>query len=105
MELFNKVKKIHLIGIGGSGMSGIAEVLLNLGYKISGSDIKNTEVIEHLRKLGAKIFIGHKKENIDSADVVVFSSAIKNNNPELREAKKRNIQIISRIEMLAEIAR
>lgn len=105
MELFNKVKKIHLIGIGGSGMSGIAEVLLNLGYKISGSDIKNTEVIEHLRKLGAKIFIGHKKENIDSADVVVFSSAIKNNNPELREAKRRNIQIISRIEMLAEIAR
>lgn len=105
MELFNKVKKIHLIGIGGSGMSGIAEVLLNLGYKVSGSDIKNTAVIEHLKKLGARIFIGHRKENINSADVVVFSSAINSNNPELREAKRRGIQTISRIEMLAEIAR
>ncbi|MCS7231632.1 MAG: UDP-N-acetylmuramate--L-alanine ligase [Elusimicrobiota bacterium] len=105
MDFFNKVRKIHLVGIGGSGMSGVAEVLLNMGYEVSGSDIKESETINRLKKLGAKIFIGHKRENINSADVVVFSSAIDKNNPELLEAKKKSIQIIPRIEMLAEIAR
>jgi len=104
-EIFNKVKKIHLVGIGGSGMSSIAEVLLNLGYQVSGSDIKNSAVIERLRNLGAKIFIGHKTGNVKDVDVVVYSSAIKNNNPEIITAKKKNIPVIPRIEMLAEIAR
>ncbi|MCX7956917.1 MAG: UDP-N-acetylmuramate--L-alanine ligase [Endomicrobia bacterium] len=103
--IFHKINRIHLVGIGGSGMSGIAEVLLNMGYKVSGSDIKNTEVIKHLRKLGAKVYIGHRKENVIGADVVVYSSAINENNEELIEAKKRKIQTIPRIEMLAEIAR
>lgn len=103
--IFNKIKKIHLVGIGGSGMSGIAEVLLNLGYKVSGSDIKNSEVIQRLRSLGAKIVLQHKKENIKDADVVVYSSAIKENNPEIIAAKEKKIPVIPRIEMLAEIAR
>lgn len=104
-DIFNKIKKIHLIGIGGSGMSGIAEVLLNLGYTVSGSDIKNSDVINKLKKLGAKIYIGHKKENVKDVDVVVYSSAIDSNNPEIIESKRRNIPVIPRIEMLAEIAR
>ncbi|MEN3014229.1 MAG: UDP-N-acetylmuramate--L-alanine ligase [Endomicrobiia bacterium] len=105
MNPFSKVKKIHLVGIGGSGMSGIAEVLLNMGYTVSGSDIKDSDVIARLKKLGANIFIGHKKENINSADVVVYSSAVNKNNPEIKEAQRKNIQVISRVEMLAEIAR
>lgn len=104
-EIFNKIKKIHLVGIGGSGMSGIAEVLVNLGYSVTGSDIKNSEIIKKLRKMGIKITIGHKRKNIKDADVVVYSSAIPDNNPEIIEAKKRNIPVIPRIEMLAEIAR
>lgn len=105
LEVFSKVKHIHLVGIGGSGMSGIAEVLLNLGYKVSGSDIKNSEVIERLKKLGAKVFIGHRSENVSKSDVVVYSSAVKPNNPEIVAAKKLGIPVIPRIEMLAEIAR
>lgn len=105
LEVFSKVKHIHLVGIGGSGMSGIAEVLLNLGYKVSGSDIKKSEVIERLKKLGAKIYIGHKNKNINNSDVVVYSSAVKPTNPEIVAAKKLGIPVIPRIEMLAEIAR
>lgn len=105
LEIFNKIKKIHFIGIGGSGMSGIAEVLLNLGYKISGSDIKNSDVIKRLKSLGAKIVLKHNKNNIKNVDVVVYSSAINQNNPEIVEAKKLGIPVIPRIEMLAEIAR
>ncbi len=103
--IFNKVKKIHLVGIGGSGMSSIAEVLLNLGYQVSGSDIKNTPIIDRLVSLGAKVFNGHKATNIKGVDVVVYSSAIKENNPEILFAKKKGIPVIPRIEMLAEIAR
>ncbi len=105
IDIFNKIKKIHFVGIGGSGMSGIAEVLLNLGYKVSGSDIKDSDIIKRLRKLGAKIYLKHKKENVKNVDVVVYSSAVKENNPEILEAKSRNIPVIPRIEMLAEIAR
>lgn len=105
IDIFNKIKKIHFVGIGGSGMSGIAEVLLNLGYKVSGSDIKDSEIIKRLRKLGAKIYLKHKKENVKNVDVVVYSSAVKKDNPEILEAKRRNIPVIPRIEMLAEIAR
>jgi len=86
-------------------MSSIAEVLLNLGYQVSGSDIKNSVVIERLKKLGAKVFIGHKATNVNDVDVVVYSTAIKENNPEIVAAKKRNIPVIPRIEMLVEIAR
>jgi len=105
MKIFSNVKHIHLVGIGGIGMSGIAELLLNLGYDISGSDIKGTEVTEHLSDLGGKIFLGHRPQNIDGADVVVFSSAVKDDNPEVVEAKERSIPVIPRAEMLAELMR
>ncbi|MCX7941027.1 MAG: UDP-N-acetylmuramate--L-alanine ligase [Elusimicrobiota bacterium] len=105
LDVFSRVKRIHLVGIGGSGMSGIAEVLLNLGYNVSGSDVKDSDVIRRLKKLGAKIVIGHKNENVKDVDVVVFSSAIKPTNPELLAARKLKIPVIPRIEMLAEIAR
>jgi UDP-N-acetylmuramate--alanine ligase len=103
--MFDKRKNIHFVGIGGSGMSGIAEVLVNLGHNVTGSDLKKTEVTEHLRKLGAKIFIGHNKNNIKNADVVVTSTAVQSDNPEVRSAVKNKIPVIPRIEMLAELAR
>lgn len=86
-------------------MSGIAEVLLNLGYKVTGSDLKKTEVTDHLRKLGARIFIGHKSGNIGKANVVVTSTAVGRSNPEVVEAERNKIPVIPRIEMLAELAR
>jgi len=99
------IKKIHMIGIGGSGMSGIAEVLINLGYSVSGSDVADSDVIERLKKLGAKVNIGHSAKNIEDAEVVVFSSAISEDNPEIIEAKQRSIPVIPRAEMLAELMR
>ena len=105
MKIFGKVKHIHLVGIGGIGMSGIAELLLNLGYSISGSDSKRSEVTEHLSELGGKIFLGHGPQNIDGADVVVFSSAVKDDNPEIVEARERSVPVIPRAEMLAELMR
>ncbi|HUU39566.1 MAG TPA: UDP-N-acetylmuramate--L-alanine ligase [Desulfatiglandales bacterium] len=105
MKIFGKVKHIHFVGIGGIGMSGIAELLLNLGYSISGSDIRKTEVTEHLSKLGGRLFEGHRAQNINMADVVVFSSAVKGDNPEIIEARKRSIPVIPRAEMLAELMR
>jgi UDP-N-acetylmuramate--alanine ligase len=103
--MFKKIQHIHFVGIGGAGMSGIAEVLLNLGYKVSGSDLKATHVTERLGKLGARIAIGHKAANIESAQVVVTSTAVAPVNPEVLAARERNIPVIPRIEMLAEIAR
>ena len=100
-----KVKKIHFVGIGGIGMSGIAELMINLGYKISGSDIHETEITDRLKKLGGVIHNNHKAENISDADMVVYSSAIPRDNPELKSALKKNILIISRAEMLGEIMR
>jgi UDP-N-acetylmuramate--alanine ligase len=100
-----RIKQIHFIGIGGSGMCGIAEVLLNQGYKISGSDVKESNVTERLMRLGAKVSIGHRASNIDSASVVVVSSAINEENPEVIEARDRRIPIVPRAEMLAEIMR
>jgi len=105
MKIFGKVKHIHLVGIGGIGMSGIAELLINLGYFISGSDLRETEVTGHLSDLGGKIFLGHRPPNIDGADVVVFSSAVKGDNPEIVEARERSIPVIPRAEMLAELMR
>ncbi|WP_459890363.1 UDP-N-acetylmuramate--L-alanine ligase [Desulfothermus okinawensis] len=100
-----KIKKVHMVGIGGSGMSGIAEVLLNLGYTVSGSDVADSEVIERLKKLGARVIIGHSAKNVENAEVVVFSSAISDDNPEIVEAKQRSIPVIPRAEMLAELMR
>jgi UDP-N-acetylmuramate--alanine ligase len=100
-----RIKNIHFVGIGGIGMSGIAEVLLNLGYHISGSDIKGTEVTRRLRSLGCEISYGHRKENLREADVVVISSAIRQKNPEVEAAEERLIPVIPRAEMLAELMR
>src|SRR3989344_6858527 len=103
--MFKTIKKIHFVGIGGSGMSGIAEVLMNLGYKVSGSDLKETEVTRRLTTLGASIFIGHQAAHIEGAHVVVTSTAVESGNPEVAAAKAKGISVIPRIEMLAEIAR
>jgi len=100
-----KIQHIHFVGIGGIGMSGIAEVLLNLGYHISGSDIKETEVTRRLRSLGCEISYGHRRENLKEADVVVISSAVRQNNPEVEAAEQRHIPVIPRAEMLAELMR
>lgn len=98
-----KVKRIHFVGIGGIGMSGIAEVLVNLGYNVSGSDVQPSETTARLQKIGAKIVIGHAAENIGNADVVVTSTAVRENNPEVAEAHRRSIPVIPRAEMLAEL--
>src|ERR1700726_3998531 len=103
--MFAKIQQIHFVGIGGIGMSGIAEVLLNLGYKVSGSDLKRSPVTERLAGLGAAIFEGHRVENIAGAEVVVTSSAIAAENPEVTEAHKLHIPVIQRAEMLAELMR
>ncbi len=98
-----KIKCIHFVGIGGIGMSGIAEVLLNLGYKISGSDAQQSETTLRLSRLGAMVALGHSAQNIGNADVVVTSTAVKAANPEVVEAHLRNIPVIPRAEMLAEL--
>lgn len=100
-----KIRNIHFVGIGGIGMSGIAEVLLNLGYRISGSDMKETEVTRRLQALGCEMDYGHLRENVKEADVLVVSSAIRPNNPEIEVAEERLIPIIPRAEMLAELMR
>ncbi len=103
--MFAKIQRIHFVGIGGIGMSGIAEVLLNLGYKISGSDLKSSAVTERLASLGAQTFEGHAAANIKGADVIVTSSAISIDNPEVAEARRLHVPVIQRAEMLAELMR
>jgi UDP-N-acetylmuramate--alanine ligase len=103
--MFAKIQRIHFVGIGGIGMSGIAEVLLNLGYKISGSDLKSSAVTDRLASLGAQTFEGHAAANVTGADVVVTSSAISIDNPEVAEARRLHIPVIQRAEMLAELMR
>jgi UDP-N-acetylmuramate--alanine ligase len=103
--MFAKIQRIHFVGIGGIGMSGIAEVLLNLGYKISGSDLKSSAVTQRLASLGATTFEGHASENVQGAEVVVTSSAVSADNPEVTEARRRHIPVIQRAEMLAELMR
>jgi UDP-N-acetylmuramate--alanine ligase len=103
--VFERYRVIHFVGIGGIGMSGIAEVLHNLGYEVTGSDVKDSETTRRLKVLGIKVYIGHEAENIDDAHVVVVSSAVSDNNPEIVEAKRRFIPVIPRAEMLAELAR
>jgi UDP-N-acetylmuramate--alanine ligase len=103
--MFAKIQRVHFVGIGGIGMSGIAEVLLNLGYKVSGSDLKNSALTQRLAQLGAIVMEGHRAENVAGAEVVVTSSAIAADNPEVAEARARHIPVIRRAEMLAELMR
>jgi UDP-N-acetylmuramate--alanine ligase len=103
--LFSRIRSIHFVGIGGIGMSGIAELLLNLGYRVSGSDAKRTPITDRLAALGAAVSIGHAAENVSHSDVVVVSSAVRPDNPEVREAKRLQIPVIPRAEMLAELMR
>ena len=103
--MFAKLQRIHFVGIGGIGMSGIAEVLINLGYKVSGSDLKHSAVTERLESLGAKVFEGHRAGNVAGAEVVVTSSAIGKSNVEVAEAHANHIPVIQRAEMLAELMR
>ena len=103
--MFAKIQQVHFVGIGGIGMSGIAEVLLNLGYKVSGSDLKSSAVTQRLAGLGAAVFEGHRAENVAGAEVVVTSSAIAAENPEVLEAHKLHVPVIQRAEMLAELMR
>jgi UDP-N-acetylmuramate--alanine ligase len=105
MKQFGKAKHIHFVGIGGIGMSGIAELLINLGYKVSGSDLKDSPMTRRLAALSGVVFKGHKEEQVEGADVVVYSSAVAHENPEIQEAKKRSIPVIPRAEMLAELMR
>src|SRR6202158_4716637 len=103
--MFAKIQRIHFVGIGGIGMSGIAEVLLTLGYGVSGSDLRNSPTTERLAKLGAQIFVGHLESNVHGAEVVVTSSAILRENPEVAEARRLHLPVIQRAEMLAELMR
>jgi UDP-N-acetylmuramate--alanine ligase len=105
MVSFRNFQRIHMVGIGGIGMSGIAEVLLTLGYSVSGSDTKPSPITERLQNLGAKIYEGHRATNVEGAHVLVTSSAIKSDNPEVAEAHKHKIPVIPRAEMLAELMR
>ena len=100
-----RVKKVHFVGIGGSGMSGIAEVLLNMGYKVSGSDLGQSKVTKRLQSLGVEVHIGHSAGNVRNVDCLVYSSAVAKDNPELKEARKAQVPIIPRAEMLAELMR
>jgi UDP-N-acetylmuramate--alanine ligase len=105
MKLPRNIGPVHFVGIGGIGMSGIAEVLVNLGYTVIGSDVTDGANVKRLRELGVRIAIGHKAENIEGADVVVVSSAIKADNPELVAARARRLPVVRRAEMLAELMR
>ncbi|HBB26698.1 MAG TPA: UDP-N-acetylmuramate--L-alanine ligase, partial [Bacteroidetes bacterium] len=103
---FSSVQHIHFVGIGGSGMSGIAEILLSQGFSVSGSDLAQSATTEHLVSKGARVFIGHRAENIAGAEVVVYSSAVRPaENPETAAALERKIPVIRRAEMLSEVSR
>ncbi|MGH7805439.1 MAG: UDP-N-acetylmuramate--L-alanine ligase, partial [Candidatus Binatia bacterium] len=104
--MFEKKHHVHFVGIGGIGMSGIAEVLLNMGYRVSGSDLADSETTRRLARLGATIVVGHRAEQVSAnADVVVISSAVKTSNPEVARARELGIPVIPRAEMLAELMR
>ena len=103
--MFKRYQHLHFVGIGGAGMSGIAEVLLNLGYRVTGSDARRGEMVERLERLGAKVFIGHDASQVEGAHVVVYSSAVARDNVEVQAARLRGIPVIPRAEMLAELMR
>ena len=100
-----RIRNIHFIGIGGIGMCGIAEVMLNQGYQVSGSDVASGDNVARLAELGAKVTIGHAADNIENADVVVISSAIDKDNPELLRAHEMGVPVVPRAEMLSELMR
>jgi len=104
-QFLGNIEKIHFVGVGGTGMSGIAEVLSNLGYQVSGSDIRESAVTDRLQELGIKLFLGHAESNVDNVDVVVTSTAVNPENPEVQAAKAQRIPVIPRAEMLAELMR
>ena len=104
-KLPTKMRSIHFVGIGGIGMSGIAEVLLNHGYTVQGSDLKASKLTDRLKDLGATIFVGQRAENLENAEVAVISSAIKPGNPELDAARSMGLPVVRRAEMLAELMR
>src|SRR5438552_11836769 len=101
--MFKRYQQIHFVGIGGAGMSGIAEILLNLGYRVTGSDQRRNEAVERLEALGAKVFIGHEAGHVEGAHVVVYSSAVSRDNVEVQVARQRAVPTIPRAEMLAEL--
>jgi len=103
--VYGKIKNLHFVGIGGIGMSGIAEVLINMGYRVTGSDLKESETVKRLAGLGARVHIGHEAQNVRDSDVVVISSAVRRDNPEVVEAMSLNIPVIPRAQMLAELMR
>src|SRR5437899_1327806 len=103
--MFKRYQQIHFVGVGGSGMSGIAEIMSNLGYRVTGSDQRRNEAIERLERLGAKVFIGHEVSHVEGAHVVVYSSAVSRDNIEVQVARQRSIPVIPRAEMLAELMR
>jgi len=103
--MYGRTHRIHFIGVGGSGMSGIAEVLLTMGYQVSGSDLKASDVTERIVKLGGRVFIGHSASNVEGAQVVVFSTAVAGDNPELVRARAMGVPVIGRADMLAELMR
>jgi len=104
-DRMGRIQRVHMVGVGGSGMGGIAEVLLNLGYEVQGSDLKANAVTERLARLGATIFIGHSAEHLHEADVVVVSSAVSRANPEVASALAQRIPVVARAEMLGELMR
>jgi len=101
----HKVKHIHFVGIGGSGMNGIAEVLLNLGFQVSGSDLSESAATQRLRQQGATVHVGHAEQNLSQADAVVVSTAVSRDNPEVVAARARKIPVVPRAMMLAELMR
>jgi UDP-N-acetylmuramate--alanine ligase len=103
--VLDRIRHLHFVGIGGIGMSGIAELLLNLGYTVSGSDLKASQITQRLADLGGEVFIGHSAEQVGGAHVVITSSAVSEDNPEVLEARRRGIPVIPRVEMLAELMR
>src|SRR5690554_824008 len=103
--MFKRYQHIHFVGIGGVGMSGIAEILLTLGYRVTGSDQKRNDAVERLERLGAKVYLGHLPEHVEGAHVVVYSSAVSADNVEVRAARQQAIPVIPRAEMLAELMR
>ncbi|HYE93348.1 MAG TPA: UDP-N-acetylmuramate--L-alanine ligase, partial [Terriglobales bacterium] len=103
--MFRRIQHVHFVGIGGIGMSGIAEVLANMGFRVSGSDVRRSNVTDRLAGLGVEVFEGHRAENVSDAHVVVRSTAVRDDNPEVEEARRRSIPVIARAEMLAELMR
>jgi len=105
IERMRRINRVHFVGIGGSGMSGIAEVMLSLGYSVQGSDLRGNNAVRRLEKLGATVFIGHDQKHIANADAIVVSSAVDDTNPEVAAARELLLPVVPRAEMLAELMR